>query len=209
MKAVVLALLIAFFGVSYALFFNLTYSVSKCFKDDLPSNTLIIASVKSLDDLSEVKGNKEGVRTTIYDPKGKLLRDVVVNPEEVINIITQTYGMYRICLEGTRNIWTYFDSIRVSFKLDNEINQQEKNHLRTDDIDNKIITKTDQLLKRAQQIIQKQEYEKEKEREFSEAQSEFSSMFIWITCLQILVVLGTATWQIFNLRSFFNKKHIF
>lgn len=57
-------------------------------------------------------------------------------------------------------------------------------------------------------IIEYQKYEREQENLYRHYQERLSSSIFSMTVVEILLVMGSAAFSVYNLRKFFVKKHI-
>lgn len=57
-------------------------------------------------------------------------------------------------------------------------------------------------------MIDYQKYEREQENLYRHYQERLSSSIFNMTCLEILLVIGSAGYSVWSLRKFFVKKHI-
>jgi hypothetical protein len=60
-----------------------------------------------------------------------------------------------------------------------------------------------------EEIIAYQQWSREKKSDFVDRVRSLSSSFFNLMVLQILIVIGSAAFSVWNLRSFFVRKHIY
>ncbi len=70
----------------------------------------------------------------------------------------------------------------------------------------KINTKVDKLHKKVMDVMKTQNYQIYKEDEFSQKQIEVSSMLIYMTAIQVIILIILTIWQVISFKNLFKDK---
>ena len=101
---------------------------SKCFKEDVPKDSILKVKVSILDEIP-VSSDQEGIMSSIFPPKSKSVhKKTVAGVGGTHTIVSQEYGLYKICIEPTAWFFKLYskEEARVSIEISTEKELDQK-----------------------------------------------------------------------------------
>ena len=169
------------------------------------------------------RGARVSLRVT--DPSGATIhrRSSELNVEQVYTSMTNTGGEYTFCFRaedrgsggfGLKFLARRFFQRRlfVDIKFGEEAMDDEQIMNEVQVIGVEKVTKMHMKVARLQQtandVIKEQLYQKRRESAFRDTSESTNRRVVWLTGIQLLVVVGIGYWQMMHLKSFFIAKKL-
>jgi len=195
---------------STALHFYLDSDETKCFIEELPSETVVDGHYRAF---------VFDPQSTIYVLDNTLGIDVEIEEVDSGHIVTQTRGPsdgkftftsheagdHTICVstnwttsafKASSHIKLYLDVAVGSTKADLE---QDRSHV------TELVRRLRDLNMKMEEIQREQQYQREREASFRDLSESTNSKAVWYTIAQIGVLVAVCFWQIRHLKNFFRE----
>lgn len=201
------------FQVTNALHFYLKTNEQRCFFEELPQETLVVAKVEAFEFDEHTKSyftNKdiklEYTISETFDKDHKVV-NLRANYKGDIPFNSLGTGEHKFCIRPVYNDGTNNKKHRIFFDI--AIGSAHEY------IDSKSTNKVDQLTGRVntlnqklEQIIFEQEQIREREAIFRDQSESTNSRVVFWTIIQLAVLIGACFYQLKHLKSFFVKQKI-
>ncbi len=192
-----------------ALFFHLTEGQRRCFIEEVPEETLVQATYKSLDHQLTLVGGGEPtiIRFDVLDPNGGTLLSRDAEADGHFGFTSAMGGEHLICISTTtKSLNGQVRTFRFSLAMDygeaatdyTEIAQRE--HLSAIEVEIR------KLNDKIRGVRGEQSYQREREEAFRNTSESTNARVMWWSILQTIVLLVSGVWQIDRLKRFFRDK---
>lgn len=220
MKKILLFIFIIFYfclNFSKSIYFLINKGSTKCFFEEFYKNNIVSLRYNTLEELHE-EGEHEHTPIftfVLYNLDKEMEVDNLqgVNSNGKVNFIISENSSYSICVSprSDAKVFEKLEVIKLSITLENiEENSEEKdfsNVPKNKDVE-KINKKADKTHKHILDLMKTQNYQINKEQQFIERQNENSYIIIYMTGMQIIILLILTVWQISSLKKLFKEKLI-
>ncbi|KAI9706312.1 MAG: emp24p/erv25p- protein [Bogoriella megaspora] len=213
--------LLAIFAPTNALYFFLDGNTQRCFYEELPKDTLVVAHYSTAQ-------WDEGTRTyTVNDQVGIHITvdEIFDNDHRVINLKGSHQGRFtftaadagdhKICFTpsnaaGASYGWLSNGQIAGGVKMDLDVAIGETSQIESTDKGkmSDLQTKIRDLHQRLQDVRREQVFQREREAEFRDQSELTNSRVVRWTLIQLGVLGVTCAWQLSHLRNFFIKQKL-
>lgn len=212
MRAFLLALFVWMSHVS-ALHFYLKTGEIRCFYEDLPADSLVVGKVDAFEYDERTndyfKNSKLKLKITVdetFDNDHRVV-DQMSKPDGDFTFNSVDSGEHKFCLSPMYSDGTYGKAHRIFFDI--------AIGAASDYVDSKSSKKVDgltlqiqELNRKLQEIHLEQESIREREAHFRNQSESTNSKVVWWTIIQLVVLVGTCTYQLRHLKGFFVKQKI-
>ncbi|CAI2378939.1 unnamed protein product [Moneuplotes crassus] len=213
MKSVLVFVLVVVACVQ-AVYIHLGKGQKKCFYHDSPPGVLLIVRYSFLDQIL-FSDTKEGIVSSIYEAVSP--RDIdkmILNSDSIIThrVHTINEGIKKICVEPTYNFFNMYagslldDFIRLQIEILDETKVDEKLAKAIDR--DQLHASREQILSlitHTSNILKEQEYEKIKAEIGEEKLKQLDRRILWLTILQIIVIIASAGFLLKIIRDYIAK----
>ena len=196
-------------------YFLLNKNSQKCLYEEFYNNTIIIMRFNLMDDIHDVNDS----HLPLFD---FYLYDVSKDDKRIenyqsehssgrINFIILESSSYKLCIIPQRDTYIYekTDSVKMSVtfqpfdgkKYEKELDNTPKNK----DID-LVKERVENMQKKLVDIMKTQMYQIDKEDKFSVSKQDNSSMLVYLTFIQITILLVLTIWQVVSFKDLFKDK---
>ena len=183
-------------ALSNWLYFKLKAGDNKCFNYDLTKRSTFVGDYQMLDAVPNIETTGDGVRVNFYEPDSKSYYTKVFQYKDSQIFTVRTPGIHKVCFEGTKNLFTSIDSVRVTIKMHDEIKHEKTldKVLKTDDLkeSKESILNLSATLVLIQQSLTEGE---EKLRDFENLRNQYVSRMGWGLLLTVLTVIGCTCFE--------------
>jgi hypothetical protein len=198
-----------------SIYFLIHKSSTKCFFEEFFNESIISLRFNILDYLHE---EKEHEHTPIFefilynldkDTKVDTLQGV--NPNGKVNFIIKENGSYTICVipRPDADVFTKMEYIKFSMTLDthNELTELRdySEHPKDKDFE-KINAKVQKMQSKVIDIMKSQSYQIAKEDDFIERQNNNTNAILYLTVVQIIILVVLTIWQASTFKGLFKDK---
>jgi hypothetical protein len=195
-------------------YFHVREGEVKCFMEEVPDETMVVGSYKTLKHLpdgsyatSAMRGT--GMHVRITDPAQKVIMSKDYEAEGRFTFNTHEAGEHLICLSSnTSSGWFGGEQMRIH--LDLKVGEQSNDY---DTIQKKeqlsqVETRLYQLLAQVRQITNEQSYQRQREATFREISESTNVRVLWWSIGQAFVLVMTGAAQLRHLKGFFEAKKL-
>ncbi|KAL2759048.1 hypothetical protein ACRALDRAFT_1055695 [Sodiomyces alcalophilus JCM 7366] len=216
----VLLPLLSLSAVAQALSFYIDGTTPKCFFEELPQDTLVVGrySAEEYDDRIQRWAEHDGISIFIT------VDEVFDNDHRVVSqrggasgkftFSAADAGVHRLCFTPSstsgRSGWLSKNNPNggIRFHLDLTTGETSKIESRDKGKLQDIASRVRDLNARLQDIRREQVFQREREAEFRDQSELTNSRVVRWMIIQTVVLVGTCTWQLSHLRSFFIKQKL-
>ncbi|KAG6908436.1 hypothetical protein DXG01_004661 [Tephrocybe rancida] len=208
MRPLVLLLCLAV-STAHALHFYLDANQKRCFIEELPTDTVVEGSYRAVEwsegsqtyeTNSDLGIIVEVVETTTYDTLVKTTGP----PEGKFTFTSHDAGDHSICLSTKFTSWFSHTHIRLYLDIVVGTTKPDIEHDRTHV--SGLASKVRDLNSKLEDIRREQQYQREREAGYRDLSEATNSRAVWYSLAQILVLVGTCTWQLRHLKRFFEDR---
>jgi len=209
--------LICLLGAADAIYFVLEEGQTRCFLEEIPKDTLILAKYKGEDGDSlnayNQKGNTKltslGLQVKVSDPDENIALERGLQPEGRFAFTSQVSGEYKICFTTNSTRW-FGTKQKVNFHLDIQYGVDATDY--KDLADQEKLTEMEVAVRKLNDKIRdmraEQAYQRTREATFRNTSESTNARVMWWSVIQTLILVGTALWQISHLKHYFHTKKI-
>lgn len=191
----------------HSLYWLLNANQEKCFLEEIPSETLVVVTYKSLDHDQLAEGN--GLFTMIRDPFDNVVSEQALTENEGrIAFTSEHQGDHRICfglqMESTQNL----AEMKMEIHIDSGEHAHDYDKLARVEHLSTIEVELRRLNDKIRAIRNEQQYQKQREEEFRNTSENTNRKVITWSMLQTLVLVACGVFQIWHLKNFFTTKKL-
>ncbi|ETV81639.1 hypothetical protein, variant [Aphanomyces astaci] len=211
LKAAVVVALVAY--AVQAAHFVVTPNDHKCFYLDVPEGTTFRAEYESPDTTDELK-----TVLKIYGPStsGDVHENVPASISQTLNqkgtvaFTSTSSGEHWSCVSIDTHKYVVPDATKMKFKLKLRFgtSHAEYENLAKKEQMNELELEVMKLRDRVKAIQNQQDYAQEKGDKFRATSESNNARAMWVSVIQILVLLVAGVWQVRHLQSYFQKKKL-
>eukprot|EP01086_Lenisia_limosa_P010226 TRINITY_DN34293_c0_g1_i1.p1 TRINITY_DN34293_c0_g1~~TRINITY_DN34293_c0_g1_i1.p1 ORF type:complete len:217 (+),score=57.21 TRINITY_DN34293_c0_g1_i1:43-693(+) len=215
MKTIFTALLIALLAVPCLSLHTFINEGQKwCLSEEIPENTLVVSKFKfSYADDSPVESRQMqptlGVDVVVRDPREEIILKQKKTKEARVAFTSQEAGDHNICLQTNTTRW--FGAarrLRVDFEVSVGSNAIDYDSIAKADDLSSIDLRFRRINDRLTGIQAELSYQKDRETSFRNTSESTNSRVMWWSALQLIVVGGSAVFQVFHLKGFFKNRKL-
>lgn len=194
------------------IYFNVQEGTERCFIEEVPADTLVLAAYKNIEWDHMVQATPEETTALIFtvkSPPGEVMTTHIATKEGRFAFTSIQGGEHQVCLNTNTTSW--FGTTR-NFKV--HLNFEVGEHAR----DYSMIAKQEHLSAIDVEIrklndkihgIQKElNYRKKREAVFRDVSEDTNARVMWFSIAQTVVLLASGIWQLTKLKSFFKQKKL-
>jgi len=194
-----------------SLHFYLDSDETKCFIEELPSDTAVEGHYKAYEFEPQsgtyVANDNLGIDVEVEEvDTGHTVTKTRGPREGVFTFTSHEAGDHTICL--STNYTTSMFSTASHIKLYIDVNvgaiKSDPEHDRSHVSD--MVRRLRDLNGKMEEIQREQQYQREREASFRDLSESTNSRAVWYTIAQIVVLVATCYWQLRHLRSFFRDR---
>jgi len=203
-----------------AISFYLKEGTKKCFLEDVPKDTLLVASFRA-SDISPVIFKPQDVLPR-QDLESGLGIDAVatsVNSGEIVH--SKSYGSFgrvaftsrepgehEICFSTNSSRWFGGGSVHVELELVTGAEGNDYRELQQMEQLTGLETFIRRLNDRVADVLRTQAYFNSREQNFRDASESVNARAMWFSFIQTIILLASGIWQVNHLKNFFRQKKI-
>jgi len=207
LSSVLLLLFVA--ATANALHFYLDANQKRCFIEELPTDTIVEGSYHALewseDEQKYIQDPEVGITIEVVESESSEVFVKTTGPQEgKFTFTSHDAGDHSICLSTNYTSWfshthirMYLDIVVGTAKHDVE---QDRTHV------SGLAAKVRDLNDRLEDIRREQQYQREREEDYRNLSESTNSKAVWYSIAQIVVLIGTCTWQLRHLKRFFEDR---
>jgi hypothetical protein len=192
--------------VAIAPSFNIASGTVKCFIEEVPRDTAILADWQ----LAPVGGSPTdvGLRCWVMDPEGTTVREsggaLVAG---TLMHVAQAGGEHRVCFMTNTSRWfSGSDLWRATVDMRTGVSTIDYAQLAKAEHLNALELLVRKSNDRITQIRNEQGYQRARELAFRATSESTNTRVLIMACLQLVVLVACAVWQVYHLRTYFRKK---
>ena len=193
------------------LYLNLFNNKPKCFYDNFYENMVIIMNYKILDEDIKVPNRTDLFEITIYTNNDKELVKTFTNAhvKGKFPFLIEKSGEYKVCIQTKES--SLFTRSRRNLKLSFQIDTDEDV---IDDAENSVKMKDFEMVNDKVKKVQRkittlssmQSYQNKVEQTFSDNQIRSSTLLVWLSMIQIVVIIVVGGFHVISLTKIFKQK---
>jgi hypothetical protein len=192
------------------LYFLLDEGKEKCFLEEIPKDTLVMASYKIEPATQQAIASATTltVKVKVLDNEAKLVLEREMGAENRVAFTSQTSGEHKLCFSSPSSRW--FGKLSLRFFLDIQVGEGATNYeeiARQEHLSVLEIT-IRRLNDRVKDIRAEQNYQRNREISFRNTSESTNSRVMWWAVIQTVILVGTGLWQITHLKNFFKAKKL-
>ncbi|ETV98101.1 hypothetical protein H310_08845 [Aphanomyces invadans] len=194
----------------HAAHFFVTPNDHKCFYLDLPKGTTFRAEYESPDTTDELKTVLKIYSPSMTDEANQTPSITqTLSQKGTISFTSTSAGEHWSCVSLDTHKYVIPDSIKMKFKLKLRFgtSNDEYEYLKKDQM-NELELEVMKLRDRVKAIQNQQDYAQEKSEKFRATSESNNARAMWVSVVQIVVLLVAGVWQVHHLQSFFQKKKL-
>ena len=201
-----LIILFAFCRAS-ALYWLLPSDQEKCFLEEIPAETLVVVTYKSLDHAQLANG--QDLFAMVRDPFDNVISEqVLIENEGRIAFSSEHSGDHRVCF----GINTEQNNDLREYKMEIHIDSGEHAHdydklARVEHLST-IEVELRRLNDKIRAIRNEQQYQKQREEDFRDTSEATNANVVWWSIAQTIVLVACGLFQIWHLKQFFAAKKL-
>ncbi|KAF0696039.1 Aste57867_13178 [Aphanomyces stellatus] len=195
----------------HAAHFLITPEDHKCFYLDVPEGTTFRAEYESPDTTDELK-----TVLKIYGPTptGELSQTASIaqtlNVKGAVAFTSTSAGEHWSCISIDTHKYVVPETTKMKFKLQLRFgtsNEEYENLAKKEQMD-ELELEVMKLRDRVKAIQKQQDYAQEKGEKFRDTSESNNSRAMWVSVIQIVVLLAAGIWQVHHLQTYFHKKKL-
>ena len=194
-----------------SLYWLLPANMEKCFLEEIPPETLVVVTYKSLD--HDQLGNGQGLFVLIRDPFDNVISEQALQEKEGrIAFSSEHSGDHRICFgindrnAGGRGVDNREYKMEIHIDSGEHAHDYDKlarvEHLSTIEVELR------RLNDKIRAIRNEQQYQKQREEEFRDTSEQTNWKVVVWSIIQTVVLIACGLFQIWHLRQFFTSKKL-
>eukprot|EP00455_Lapot_gusevi_P010758 TRINITY_DN148_c0_g1_i2.p2 TRINITY_DN148_c0_g1~~TRINITY_DN148_c0_g1_i2.p2 ORF type:complete len:213 (+),score=89.85 TRINITY_DN148_c0_g1_i2:70-708(+) len=195
---------------SHALYFMLNEGVERCFIEEVPPDTLVVATYSSPElPIHQSTGETIAARFTIKDRASNLILTHDADSKGKVAFTARDGGEHKICL--TTNTTHWFSSprkFRFLMRIDIGEHATDYSELAKTEHLSTIELEVRKLNDRLYAIRSEQNYERNREEDFRNTSESTNSRIMWWSIFETVVLLCSGFYQIFHLKRYFQSKKL-
>ncbi|XP_044061962.1 transmembrane emp24 domain-containing protein 9-like [Siniperca chuatsi] len=203
MKSCVLTVLLleVFSSVVSSLYFHIGETETKCFIEEMPDETMIIANF-----WSQLRDNQRdehlpappdlGISVVVKDPDDKLVLSQRYGSEGRFKFTSPKPGRYQICLQSSSSQRPLSAGGMLTVHLDIRVGERTKNYteIAAKEQLSELQLRVRQLAEQVQEIQRQQDYQRFREKHFREVSHNTNMWIFWWPVVRSLYVIAIITW---------------
>jgi len=191
-----------------ALHFYLDSDETKCFIEELPSETAVEGHYKALEfdraTSTYLINDKLGIDVEVDEVEsGHSVTKTRGPPEGKFTFTSHEAGDHTICITTNYSSSMFSASTHIKFYLDMTVGSTRPNIEKDRSHVSGIVLKLRDLNSKMDEVQREQQYQREREASFRDLSEATNFRAVLYTLIQIVVLLATCFWQLRHLRSFF------
>jgi len=201
------------FNGAFGLYFHIGETERKCFIEEIPDETTVLANykVELYDPRSQgfmPSSPGIGMHAEVRDPDDKVILSRVYSAEGRISFTSHTPGEHVICLYSNSTAWFSGGQLRVH--LDIQVGEQAIDYANVAQKEklSELQLRIKQLLDQVVQITKEQNYQRYREERFRQTSESTNQRVLWWSIAQTIVLVVMGGWQMRHLKSFFEAKKL-
>ena len=190
-----------------ALYWLLPANMEKCFLEEIPAETLVVVTYKSLDH-ALISQEQSGLFVLIRDPFDNMIsQQALPDSEGRIAFSSEHAGDHRVCFGIRRN-----SNENKEYKMEIHIDSGEHAHdydklARVEHLST-IEVELRRLNDKIRAIRNEQQYQKQREEEFRDTSENTNYKVVIWSIIQTVVLIACGLFQIWHLKQFFTSKKL-
>jgi len=207
----------------------------KCFRTEVPQDTLIVGTFKSdpllnepllatstkeflLEPSQKGMSAEEGRRAfeqtqwsiivTVKNPFDEVVHDRSYDPSSRFALTSTTGGEYQICFRSSSSSWTQTLRWKMEVVFHTGVEAQDYEGVAQREHLSNVELELRKLYDRASEIRQELDYQKSREATFRDISESTNTRAVWWSVFQICIVIASAVWQMQYLKKFFRKRKL-
>jgi hypothetical protein len=210
MKAILAVLLIAALATpSFALYFQVTEGIQRCFLIEVPEQTLVLSKYTSLDHDKTTGGGDAStvIKIVVKDPTAREIATHDAIAEGRFAFTSQMGGEHQICLKTTTNNWLG-NARTFRFQLEQESggDAQDYGEIAKQEHLSAIEIEVRKLNDKIRAIRGEQDYQRQREEQFRDTSESTNARVMWWSIAETVILVLSGLWQISSLKNFFKDK---
>ncbi|OQS04404.1 hypothetical protein THRCLA_03352, partial [Thraustotheca clavata] len=185
----------------------------RCFFLDIPDGTTFRAEYESPDTTDQLKNEIKiyGPSPTEQEEPNQIpVVSHTLGQKGSISFISTLAGGHWTCVSIDANKYVVPSSTKMRFtlKLKFGTSNEEYANLAKREQMNELELEVMKLRDRVRAIQKQQDYAQEKDENFRSASESNNSRAMWVSVIQIVILVVTGVWQVHHLQTYFHKKKL-
>eukprot|EP00694_Reclinomonas_americana_P007184 EC798108.1.p1 GENE.EC798108.1~~EC798108.1.p1 ORF type:complete len:220 (+),score=108.63 EC798108.1:50-709(+) len=209
MMVVVVVVLVASVQV-HAVYTFIGEGETKCFSEDLPNNTLLLAKYEiPAQELAgaNTSGKPLGIHVTATGPTGVMFLDQVTDHRARIAFKSESSGEHTICFNTNSSSW-FPNKKKIRFNFDIRLGEMAENYsevAKREHLDSLALA-IRRLEDRVKDVRDEQLHYREREEEMRDLVRDINSRVLWLSITQGVIVVSAAVYQLFYMAKLLKSK---
>lgn len=203
------------FGLSAALFFEMSERETKCFIEELPEETIVIGKYRT-QLLDQNTGNYQktapglGMHVEVRDPSKKVMLARDYGSDGKFTFTSHKPGEHSICIHSNSTKWALLAHEKMKIHLDLQVGESTNDYKKIASSEKltQLQLRVRQLMDQVTQIQKEQNYQRFREERFRSTSESTNTRVLWWSILQTFVLIGAGIWQMRHMRTFFEAKKL-
>ncbi|KAI3381337.1 hypothetical protein SNEBB_006413 [Seison nebaliae] len=213
MKFFPISLLVLLPVLSQGLYFHIKEGEKKCFIEEIPDDTMVIAAYKvEVYDPNTmqyiISTNNMGMHVEVKDPQQKIFLSKTYSNEGRVVFTSQEPGEHVLCMASNASNWFGGNQLRIHLKIDVGEHTNDYEKISRREKLTELQLRIRQLLDQVDQISKEQKYQRYREERFRQTSDTTNSRVLYWFLGQLGILVVTGYWQAKHLQSFFEAKKI-
>jgi hypothetical protein len=212
---VLLTIILNFLNVQ-SIYFLFTKGVEKCFYDEYYEGNIITLKINTLEDFHEMD-NQEHEHVAIFSITLKNLSSEKedefqgISTNSKVKFIIEKSAQYSICITANQDVRIFENKEVLKISVFLETIEEKSREIDLSNVPKsedfkKINTKIDKVHSKVIDVLKSQHYQINKEEEFIDQQTENSNIIMYLTGIQICILLVLTIWQIISFKNLFKDQ---
>jgi len=229
--ATVIGVLLLCLSLTQATYVVMVEGQTKCFRSEVPQDTLIVGTFKSEPLLNEFllgstarEGSPSGMTAdegrrvfdqgpwnivvTVKNPFDEVVHERSYEPTSRFALTSSAGGEYQMCFRSSSSSWSQSLRWKMELVIHTGVEAQDYDDVAQREHLSQVEVGLRKLYDRASEIRQELDYQKTREAAFRDISESTNSRAVGWSVFQIVIVVGSAFWQMQYLKKFFRKRKL-
>eukprot|EP00484_Ammonia_sp_Unknown_P030223 CAMPEP_0197030156 /NCGR_PEP_ID=MMETSP1384-20130603/9440_1 /TAXON_ID=29189 /ORGANISM="Ammonia sp." /LENGTH=209 /DNA_ID=CAMNT_0042459447 /DNA_START=164 /DNA_END=793 /DNA_ORIENTATION=+ len=204
--AILLIIVLCFISGIESLYWLLPSNQEKCFLEEIPAETLVVVTYKSLD--HALLTNEQGLFAVIRDPFDNVVsQQALTESEGRVAFSSEHAGDHRVCF-GVNGDSGENREYKMEIHIDSGDHAHDYDKLARVEHLSTIEVELRRLNDKIRAIRNEQQYQKQREEEFRNTSENTNYKVVVWSIIQTVVLIACGLFQIWHLKQFFTSKKL-
>jgi p24 family protein alpha len=198
--------------VAFGLYVELDEGQNKCFIEEVPKDTLVLASFDTEQIVvpgtpADPRFLELGIKVSTRDPEGNILVQKTLPASSRFAFTSRVGGEHVVCFQTNTSRW-FGAGMKLKFTLSLESGAAAVDYDEIAKVEhlNTIEVQVRRLNDRVRSIRKEQTYQRTREEQHRDTSESTNSRVMWWSLIQTTLLTLSGVWQVFHLKSFLNRR---